>query len=112
MGAFSSQIVAMFEIDAKTWTMIVIVTGFAVWFMRHGANIMQMLVFMPAAVLFSVVANHALVLLHVYQPEKLAEWMVWVIAAATVGNLVALSLVVLFAGIMDREADTPPPAKR
>lgn len=110
MGPLTAQLTAMFEIDAKTWTMIFFVTGLAVYIMRHSANIFQMLFFVPMAMLFSIMANHALVLLHIYQPTKLAEWMVWIIAAATAGNLVAIAIVVTAAGMMDREPHSP--AKR
>lgn len=85
--------------------MIIAITGLAFWIMRNSANALQMLFFLPLAVVFSVIANYVLVLLHIYQPAKLADWMVWIIAAATAGNLVAITLVVLLSG-----SDDPAPA--
>lgn len=105
MGQLTTQLAAMFDIDAKTWTMILFVTGLAIYIMRQSASALQLLIFLPAAALLSIMSNHALVLLHVYEPTKLAEWMVWSIAAATVGNLVAIAGVVLVAGFADREVE-------
>lgn len=109
MGSVAALFSAMFDIDAKTWTMILFVTGLAIWIMRQSANLLQLLAFVPAATLLSVITNHVLVVLHVYEPAKLADWMVWIIAASTVGNLIAIGMLALTAGLLDRE---PAPAAK
>lgn len=98
MGPMTTHVLAMLDLDAKSWVMILAVTALAFWILRNAANALQLLFFLPLAVAFSVVANYGLVLLHIYQPAKLADWMVWIIAAATVGNLLSIALVVLFSG--------------
>lgn len=107
MGQIATHFLAMFDLDAKSWVMIFAVTALAFWILRNAANALQLLFFLPLAFGFSVVANHVLVLLHVYQPAKLADWMVWIIAAATVGNLLSIALVVLFSGSDERAASAP-----
>ena len=107
MGQISTHLLAMFDLDAKSWVMIVAVTGLAFWILRNAANALQLLFFLPLAAVLSVVANYVLVILQVYQPAKLADWMVWIIAAATVGNLAAIALVVLFSGTDETSATAP-----
>jgi hypothetical protein len=104
VGQIATHLLAMFDIDAKSWVMIVAVTGLAFWILRNAANALQLLFFLPLAAIFSVATNYVLVLLHVYQPAKLADWMVWIIAAATVGNLIAIALVVLCSGADEASA--------
>lgn len=104
MQQVTTHLAAMVDLDGKSWTMIVFVTGLAFWIMRNTANALQMLFFLPLATLFSILANYVLVLMQVYEPAKLGDWMVWIIAAATVGNLAAIGLVVLASSAMEPSA--------
>lgn len=103
MTTLTKHLVAMFEVDGGTLAIIVAIACVAVFMMRnHLANILTVILIFPLMLLLSIVAHYIVLVSGLYDPKKLADWLIWTITSATVGTMAGLAIVALTAMMWER----------
>lgn len=65
------------------------------------ANPIMIIFAWPVLFLFSVLVQYSLILLQVYAPNKLDQWLMWTVLACICGNIIGISLVAVLGRLRD-----------
>jgi hypothetical protein len=65
----------------------------------------------PLLFLFSVLVQYSFILLQVYAPNKLDQWLMWTVLASICGNMVGIAVVAGLGRLRDTLTAVPPPSK-
>lgn len=104
MDVLMKHLTDMVSIDGASWTLILLICGTAMWIVRdHMPNIGITILILPLMLGLSLLVNYAMILLEFFAANKMAEWLVWTIVAATIGTLGGISVIAVLARFMDRE---------
>ena len=84
---------AMTEIPSSTFTLICVLTGVAMYFVRSHLVIPGMVAVLgPLVIIISTFANYGLTQLETFQLNRYDQWLICTITSVTIGITVALLL--------------------
>jgi hypothetical protein len=93
---------AMISMDWPTLAVIFVLCGFAAYFLKEYLANPPMIVFVyPVLVALSILFQYFVILLEIYPPSKLDQWLMWTIMASICGNITGVALVAAVAGLRD-----------
>jgi NADH:ubiquinone oxidoreductase subunit 6 (subunit J) len=104
MTKISAHMIAMVDVGTSTLLLFGLICGGAVWLMRnHLANILTVILIFPLVLGLSLIVNHILMTLGIFDPKKMADWMIGTITAATAGVMFGLGIMAVCARMWERQ---------
>jgi fucose 4-O-acetylase-like acetyltransferase len=104
MSFLSTHLAQMIDLDASTYVFLGSICTIAVWLMRNSlANIMTVILVYPLVLLLSLLANHIFMATGVFDPKKMADWLIGTISAATIGLMLGLAIIAVTARMWERQ---------
>jgi hypothetical protein len=104
METISAHLAAMVDIDTSTFMLFGLICGSAVWLMRnHLANILTVILIFPLVLGLSLIVNYICLQMGLFDPKKMADWMIGTISAATVGLMGGLAIMSVTARMWERQ---------
>jgi len=89
-------------IDHPTIIVIAVLCVLAAYFVKEYLAAPPMIIFVyPVLVLFSILFQYAFILVDLYPPNKMDQWLMWTIMATICGNVAGLGLVAWLASLRD-----------
>jgi hypothetical protein len=105
MDTISAHLAAMVDVGTSTLVMFGLICGGAVWLMRnHLANILTVILIFPLVFGLSLIVNHICMSFGVFDPKKMADWIIGTISAATVGTMFGLAIMAVTARMWERQS--------
>lgn len=104
MSLLSTHLEQMTSLDTSTYVLLGLICGAAVWLMRdYLANILTVILIYPLILGLSLLANHVFMVSGMFDPKKMADWMIGTICAATLGVLLGLVIIAVSARMWERQ---------
>ncbi len=103
MEPVKAHLFAMVDVGTSTLVLFGLICGTSVWLMRnHLANIMTVILIFPLVFGLSLLVNYVCMSLGLFDPKKMADWMIATISAATLGTMGGLGIMIVTAHMWDR----------
>ncbi len=103
MSFFMHHLEAILDIPPSTLTLIVVMCGTAMYFIREALVIPALVIVLgPFVVLLAVLANYGLTLLEYFPLNRYDQWLICTITSATIGIVVGLCIAAMLARVMDK----------
>ena len=104
MKTISAHLIAMVDVGTSTLVLFGLICAAAVWLMRnHLANILTMILIFPLVFSLSLIVNHIFMSSGMFDPKKMADWLIGTISAATVGVMFGLGIMAVCARMWERQ---------
>ncbi len=104
MQSLIAHLTAVVDVGTTTLVSLGLICGAAVWFMRnHLANILTVALIFPLVFTLSLIVNYISTSFGVFDPKKMAEWIISIISSATIGTVLGLGVIAVCAHMWERE---------
>lgn len=104
MEKLATHLAAMVDVGTSTLLLFGFICGSAVWLMRnHLANILTVILIFPLVFGLSLVVNYASMSFGIFDPKKMADWLIGTITAATAGVMFGLAIMAVCARMWERQ---------
>jgi hypothetical protein len=104
METISAHLGAMVDVGTSTLVLFGLICGSAVWLMRnHLANILTVVLIFPLVFGLSLLVNYLSLSYGMFDPKKMADWMIGTILAATIGTMFGLGIIAVCARMWERQ---------
>jgi hypothetical protein len=105
MSSIGTHLTAMFDVSGGTWFLFCLISGIAVWLIRNSlASSITVIFIFPTVLFLALLVNHICLFNGLFDPKKMADWLIWTIMAATAGTLGGIGLAAAIAQFWDRDA--------
>lgn len=110
MDVFFKHIVThvsnIYAMDPTTVLAICVLCVVSTYFIKdHLANPIMAIFVYPVLVLFSVLCEYSLLLLELFSPKRVDEWLTWTIVATICGNILGIGIVAIIGRLRTRWSD-------
>jgi hypothetical protein len=106
MTTISDHIAAIFDVTSGTMMLFCFISSVAVWLIRNSlSSSLAMVMIFPLVLGLSLIANYSCLSLGLYDPKKMADWLIWTIFSATAGALVGIGSIAAMAQLSDNKAN-------
>ncbi len=103
MTSLGAHLTAMFDVSGGTLFLFCMICGTSVWLIRNSlASSAAALLIFPAGMFLTLLVNYFMLSNGMFDPKKMADWLIWTIMAATVGSLSDIGLTAAIAQLWDR----------
>jgi hypothetical protein len=95
---------AMLDVGGSTLFLFTLICGGAVFLISSKvASVFTLVAVFPMAMLLSIVTYYICAVLGLFDPKKMADWLVWTIMAGTSGTMLVIGSTVIISATMDRQ---------
>jgi hypothetical protein len=95
---------AMFDVGGSTLVLFTLICGSAVFLISNKvASVFTLIAIFPMAMLLSLVTYYACTVMGLFDPKKMADWLIWSIMAATSGTMIVIGSTVIISSAIDRQ---------
>jgi hypothetical protein len=104
MAMVMTHLAGMFDVTGGTLFLFCLICGAAVWLIRNSlANVLTTLLLFPTILFLALLVNYICVSNALFDPKKMADWLIWTIMAATAGVFGGIGIAAVVAQVWDRD---------